>query len=73
MERTSSYPRRWGQLDANISMLFTEVPMIGRPAAARAAATATESWWPFEAAVPSDTQVAEFERAVRDAGVQLVA
>ncbi len=67
-------PAQWGPLDANISMLFTELPMLERPAAARAAGfTAVEAWWPFGSAVPSDAEVAGFERAVRDAGVQLVA
>ena len=32
-----------------------------------------EAWWPFGAAVPGDAEVTGFERAVRDAGVQLVA
>ena len=67
-------PERWGPVDANISMLFTEVPLTERQAAARAAGfTAVEAWWPFEAAVPGDAEVARFEQAVRDAGVQLVA
>jgi hydroxypyruvate isomerase len=65
---------RWGPVDANISMLFTEVPLTARPAAARAAGfTAVEVWWPFGSAVPADPELAGFERAVRDAGVQLVA
>lgn len=64
----------WGPLDANISILFTELPLLERPAAARAAGfTAVEAWWPFGSAVPGDAEVAAFERAVRDAGVQLVA
>ena len=64
----------WGLLDANISMLFTELPLLERPAAARAAGfTAVEAWWPFGPAVPGDAEVAVFERAVRDAGVQLIA
>ena len=32
-----------------------------------------ESWWPFGPAVPTDAEVGAFERAMRDAGVQLVA
>ena len=64
----------WGPLDANISILFTELPLLERPAAARAAGfTAVEAWWPFGSAVPPDAEVGAFERAVRDAGVQLVA
>jgi hydroxypyruvate isomerase len=65
---------RWGPVDANISILFTELPLTDRPAAARAAGfTAVEAWWPFDSAVPADTEVAGFERAVREAGVELVA
>ena len=67
-------PARWGPVDANISMLFTEVPLTARPAAARAAGfTAVEVWWPFDAAVPAGPELATFERAVRDAGVRLAA
>lgn len=67
-------PAHWGPLDANISMLFTELPLLGRPAAARAAGfSAVEAWWPFGSAVPADTEVTAFEQAVRDAGVQLAA
>jgi len=67
-------PARWDPVDANISMLFTELPLAARPAAARAAGfAAVEVWWPFDSAVPGDTEVDGFERAVRDAGVQLVA
>jgi hydroxypyruvate isomerase len=67
-------PASWGPVDANLSMLFTELPLAARPAAARAAGfAAVEVWWPFGSAVPGDTEVDGFERAVRDAGVQLVA
>lgn len=67
-------PPLWGAVDANISILFTELPLTARPAAARAAGfTAVEAWWPFGSAVPAGTEVAEFERAVRAAGVRLVA
>ena len=39
---------RWS---AHLSMLFTELPILDRPAAARAAGFSTvESWWPGEAA-----------------------
>lgn len=65
---------QWGPVDANISMLFTELPLLGRPAAAQAAGfTAVEAWWPFGSAGPADTEITAFERAVRDAGVQLIA
>jgi hydroxypyruvate isomerase len=67
-------PAHWGPVDANISMLFTEFPLMARPAAARAAGfTAVEAWWPFDSAVPADHEIAGFEHAVRDAGVRLVA
>lgn len=66
-------PAGWGQVDANISILFTELPVVERPAAARKAGfTAIEAWWPFASAVPADAEVDAFERAVRDAGVELV-
>lgn len=58
---------------ANCSILFTEVPLLERPAAARAAGfDAVEFWWPFATAAPPDAEVAGFVRAIRDAGVQLV-
>jgi len=59
--------------DVNLSILFTEVPLLQRPAAAGAAGfDAVEYWWPFPEAVPSDRDADAFVRAVRDAGVQLV-
>ncbi|MFC4942842.1 hydroxypyruvate isomerase family protein [Pseudonocardia sp. GCM10023141] len=57
----------------NCSLLFTELPLLDRPAAARTAGfDAVEFWWPFAAAVPGDSEVAAFERAITDAGVALV-
>ncbi len=58
----------------NCSMLFTELPLLERPAAARAAGfDAIEFWWPWPAEpVPGDAEVDAFVRAIRDAGVQLV-
>lgn len=59
--------------DANLSMLFTEVPMLQRPAeASEAGFDAVEVWWPFPTAVPDDADVDEFARAVEEAGVALV-
>jgi hypothetical protein len=56
----------------NCSMLFTELPMLQRPQAARDAGfRAIEFWWPFTAAVPADTEVDAFVRAVTEAGVRL--
>jgi hydroxypyruvate isomerase len=58
----------------NCSMLFTERPLLERPAAARAAGfDAIEFWWPWpEQPVPADADVDAFVRAIRDAGVQLI-
>jgi hydroxypyruvate isomerase len=60
--------------EVNCSLLFTELPLLERPAAARAAGfDAVEFWWPFTEAVPADPDVDKFVAAVRDAGVQLAA
>ncbi len=57
----------------NCSILFTEVPLLERPTAAKVAGfDAVELWWPFESAVPDDADVERLERAIGDAGVQLV-
>jgi hydroxypyruvate isomerase len=59
--------------DVNLSILFTELPLLERPAAARAAGfDAIEFWWPFDVAQPDDQAVAAFVAAIEDAGVQLV-
>jgi hydroxypyruvate isomerase len=56
----------------NCSILLTELPILERPAAVKAAGfDAVEFWWPFEGAVPSDAEATAFERAITDAGVQL--
>lgn len=58
----------------NCSMLLTDLPVLQRPQAARDAGfDAVEFWWPFEDAVPRDTEVDAFVRAVADAGVRLTA
>lgn len=57
----------------NLSMLFTEVPLMERPAAAKAAGfDAVEFWWPFATAVPADAEIDRFTGAITDAGVQLI-
>jgi hydroxypyruvate isomerase len=57
----------------NCSILFTELPLPERPAAARAAGfDAVEFWWPFDSAVPSPADAAGFVAAIEDAGVHLV-
>jgi hydroxypyruvate isomerase len=56
----------------NCSILLTELPLLERPAAAKAAGfDAVEFWWPFENSVPSDAETTEFENAIKNAGVQL--
>ena len=58
---------------ANISLLFTELPMVQRPAAAAAAGfDAVEAWWPFDTPEPPEHDVDRFVTAVQDAGVRLV-
>lgn len=56
----------------NCSIMFTELPLLERPAAVKAAGfDAVEFWWPFSEAVPPDADVDAFVSAVQDAGVQL--
>src|ERR671912_718235 len=67
-EMTDQHPR----YEVNCSILFTELPLLERPAAARAAGfDGVEFWWPFAAAVPPDAEVEAFIRSIGDAGVQL--
>jgi hydroxypyruvate isomerase len=59
--------------EVNCSILFTELPLLERPAAAKQAGfDAVELWWPFAVAVPSDGEVDRFVQSVADAGVRLV-
>lgn len=56
----------------NASILLTDLPLLKRPAAAKAAGfDAVEFWWPFAEAVPADAEVDRFVAAIEDAGVQL--
>ena len=59
---------------ANCSLLFAELPLLQRPAAAREAGfEAVEFWWPWpDQPVPADQDVDRFVAAVQDAGVSLV-
>lgn len=60
-------------LAVNCSILFSELPLLERPAAAKAAGFgAVEFWWPFSTAAPGDAEVDAFVRAVSSAGVQLI-
>lgn len=57
----------------NCSILFTEHPLLQRPAAAKAAGFgAVEFWWPFAESVPAPAEVEAFSSAIEDAGVNLV-
>jgi hydroxypyruvate isomerase len=61
------------RFEPNLSILFTELPLLERPAAAKEAGfDAVEFWWPWPVAVPSDAEIDRFATAVTDAGVQLV-
>jgi hydroxypyruvate isomerase len=61
------------RFDVNCSILFTELPLLARPAAARAAGfDGVEFWWPFEEMEPSDADADAFAAALADAGVELV-
>src|SRR5690349_14844223 len=61
------------RFEVNLTILFTELPLLERPAAAKQAGfDAVEFWWPWPVAVPSDAEVDAFVGAVTDAGVQLV-
>jgi hydroxypyruvate isomerase len=58
---------------ANCSLLFTELPLLERPAAAKEAGfDAIEFAWPFDLALPSDADVEAFIRALGDADVSLI-
>ena len=59
--------------EVNCSILFTELPLLERPAAVKQAGfDGVEFWWPFAEAVPSDKDIDAFVAAVQNAGVQLV-
>lgn len=61
------------EYDVNLSILFTELELLRRPEAARAAGFgAVEFWWPFAEPVPADAEVEWFARAIEDSGVRLV-
>lgn len=59
-------------LSANISILFTELPYLDRPLAARAAGFGhVETWWPFPGPQATPDQVDAWVETLDRAGVQL--
>ena len=61
------------RFDVNCSILFTELPLTARAAAAAACGfRGVEFWWPWPEAVPSDREADAFVGSILEAGVQLV-
>jgi hydroxypyruvate isomerase len=62
------------RFDVNLSILFTELPLVERPAAAAAAGfAAVELWWPWiETPTPPQAELDALKKALDDAGTQLV-
>lgn len=61
--------QRW---TVNLSTLFTELPLVERPAAAAAAGfDSAEIWWTLDGPTPPQAVLDELRAAFTDAGVQL--
>ncbi|UGY94300.1 TIM barrel protein [Streptomyces gobiensis] len=61
------------RFNVNLSILFTELPLLERPAAAAAVGfNAVELWWPWvDAPVPEQAELDALRSALEDAGTQL--
>jgi hydroxypyruvate isomerase len=62
------------RFSVNLSIMFTELPLLERPAAAAAAGfSAVELWWPWtRMPTPPQSELDALRDALRDAGTQLV-
>jgi hydroxypyruvate isomerase len=61
--------QRW---TVNLSILFTDLPLVERPAAAAALGfDAAELWWTLDGPTPAERELDRLRRAFTDAGVQL--
>jgi hydroxypyruvate isomerase len=61
------------RFDVNCSILFTELPVVRRAGAAKAAGFhGVEFWWPWPTMAPTDAEADAFVASIADAGVDLV-